>query len=374
MVSFSVTDKVPLVYGVASAVLFGSCAPMTKFFVGHTDPITLASLFYLGSGTGMLILIIAGHIIRRGRPGNEAPLTRSDVPYLAGMSIFGGVIAPVILMFSMISTPAATGALLLNFEPVATAVIAALFFHEAVGRRIWVAMGLITGSCLILSLDPTGSFGLSLGALGVLVSCFFWALDNNISRHVSGCNPLSSILVKGYMAGLISLGLAFMIGEHLPPWSQIPLYLVVGFFSFGGLASVFFLLALRALGIARTGLFLALSPFFGVFFSYLLFTESPQMVFVCALPIMILGTWLLVSERHSHLHHHLPLVHNHRHRHDDLHHEHTHPEDTPPLSRSGEHTHLHAHDPISHDHPHKPDLHHRHDHQKGKDPAIPEKR
>ena len=119
---------------------------MTKFFVGHTDPITLASLFYLGSGTGMLILIIAGHIIRRGRPGNEAPLTRSDVPYLAGMSIFGGVIAPVILMFSMISTPAATGALLLNFEPVATAVIAALFFHEAVGRRIWVAMGLITGS------------------------------------------------------------------------------------------------------------------------------------------------------------------------------------------------------------------------------------
>lgn len=78
-------------------------------------------------------------------------------------------------------------------------------------------MALITGSCLILSLDPTGEFGFSLGSVGVLGACFFWALDNNISRCVSGHNPLSVILVKGYAAGTISLGLALFMGEQVPP-------------------------------------------------------------------------------------------------------------------------------------------------------------
>jgi len=358
------SDRTPLIYAILSAVLFGSCAPMTKYFIGSTGPVMLAALFYLGSGTGMLLLILAGKIIRRDSAAGEAPLTRSDAPYLAGMAIFGGVLAPVTLMYSMIDTPAATGSLLLNFEPVATAVIAAFLFNEAVGRRIWIAMALITGSCLILSLDPAGEFGVSIGSIGVLTACFFWALDNNISRHVSGRDPLSAILVKGYGAGIISLAIALFIGESLPSAGSIPVYLIVGFFSFGGLASVFFLLALRSIGTARTGLFLALSPFFGVFFSFILFTETPQFLFLVALPVMILGTWLLVSERHGHLHYHPPLVHNHRHRHDDLHHDHQHAKNVPPLSRSGEHTHLHSHESITHDHQHRPDLHHRHDHNR----------
>lgn len=340
---------------------------MTKLFLGSTQPLSLAALFYLGSGLGMLFLIIARYIIRKGKASHEAPLTRSDIPYLAGMAIFGGVLAPVTLMYSMLLTPASTGALLLNFEPVATAVLAALFFHEAVGRRIWLAMIIITCSCLLLSLNPAGDLGLSVGALGILFACVFWGLDNNISRHVSGRDPLVSILVKGSVAGFISLGLTLILGIEIPPLPTIPLYLVVGFFSFGGLASMFFLLALRSLGSARTGLFLALSPFFGVLSSFLLFTETPLPLFFVAFPVMIIGTWLLVSEKHEHLHYHLPLVHNHRHRHDDPHHEHHHAPSAPIVSRSGDHTHLHAHGELTHYHSHKPDLHHRHEHRKVSD-------
>jgi len=358
------SSRLPVLYGILAAIFFSSCAPMTKFFLGDCGPVTLAALFYLGSGTGMLFLILAGRIAGKGVHQKEAPLTKADIPYLSGMILFGGILAPIILMYSMIHTPAATGSLLLNFEPVATGVIAALFFHEAVGRRIWIAMGLITGSCVILSIDPAGDFGISIAAAGVLICCICWALDNNISRYVSGRDPLSAIMVKGLGAGIISLGIAAAIGEHLPPVNQIPIFMVVGFFSFGGLASAFFLLALRDLGSARTGLFLALSPFFGVLFSLFLFHEYPGFLFGLAVPVMILGTWLLVTERHAHRHQHLPLVHNHRHCHDDLHHDHPHPDGFPPVSRSGYHTHLHSHEAVVHDHPHKPDLHHRHDHEK----------
>jgi hypothetical protein len=78
---------------------------------------------------------------------------------------------------------------------------------------------------------------------------------------------------------------------------------------------------------------------------------------------MILGVYLLVSEKHAHIHTHVPLVHDHRHAHNDLHHDHVHGSHVPPVSSTGEHSHLHAHKEITHDHPHKPDLHHQHEHK-----------
>lgn len=352
----------PILFAILSALFFGSCAPVTKYFISGTDPLTLASLFYLGSGLGMLVITLGRLIITHGSSPSESPVTLHDMPYLAGMSFFGGILAPVTLMYSMKVTPAATGSLLLNFEPVATGLLAAFLFKEAVGRRIWAAMVLITGSCLILSYDPAGVFGFSLGAIGVLLACTFWAFDNNISRKVSGKDPFMCIMIKGLSAGICTGIIALVIGGTIPSITNIPLYLFIGFFSFGGLASVFFIIALRSLGAARTGLFLALSPFFGIFFSFLLFQDPFQQAFPLAFCFMLAGVYLLVTEHHSHEHTHLPLVHEHRHSHDDLHHNHVHGPRIPPLSPGGEHSHLHAHQVLTHEHPHKPDLHHQHEH------------
>ena len=361
--NFLKKEYLPLIYATLSATFFGSCAPVTKYFVSDIGPLMLAALFYLGSGLGMCCMIIGGWIIRRGAAPADSPVSRSDIPYLAGMSFFGGILAPVTLMYSMEITPAATGSLLLNFESVATGLMAAFLFREAVGRRIWIAMAFITLSCLILSYDPRGIFGFSIGAFGVLLACIFWAFDNNISRRVSGKDPFMCIMIKGLSAGVCTGIIALLAGEIAPPLFEIPLFLLIGFLSYGGLASVFFLMALRSIGTARTGLFLALSPFFGVFYSFILFRESFHEAFPLAFIVMVIGVYLLVSERHSHEHNHPPLVHNHRHSHQDLHHDHVHDSGAPPVSSSDEHSHLHAHKAITHDHPHKPDLHHQHDHK-----------
>ena len=355
-------EYIPLVYATLAAVFFGTCAPVTRYFVMDIDPLMLAALFFLGSGLGMLCLIVAVRIIQRGKPPSDSPVTKNDLLYLAGMSVFGGILAPVTLMYSMKVTPAATGALLLNFEPVAPGLLAAFLFREAVGKRIWGAMILIALSCAILSFDPLGMFGFSLGAAGVLLACIFWAFDNNISRRVSGKDPFMCIMIKGLSAGICTGTIALLVGEAAPAIQDVPLFLLIGFFSFGGLASVFFLLALRSIGTARAGLFLALSPFFGVFFSFILFHESVHQAFPLAFLVMASGVYLLVTERHSHPHTHPPLVHDHRHFHDDLHHGHKHSLHAPVVSSSGEHSHLHAHEACAHDHPHKPDLHHRHTH------------
>lgn len=67
-------------------------------------PQVLAGLLYLGSGFGLGLL----WLFRRGRPRprREAPLTRADLPWLAGAIAAGGVVAPVLLMAGLALAPA----------------------------------------------------------------------------------------------------------------------------------------------------------------------------------------------------------------------------------------------------------------------------
>ncbi|MFA7562043.1 MAG: EamA family transporter [Methanoculleus sp.] len=356
--------RIPVLYALATAVLIGGSAPFTKLLLANVSPLVLAALVSLGSGLGALILSLVGTAPGTRRRQIEAPPGRKDIPWLIGVMLFGGILAPVTLVHSLPGTPAATAALLLNFEAVVTTLIAATVFREWVSRRVWVALGCITASCLLLTWSPVAGTGLSLSALGVLLTCLFWAVDNNLGQRLSAKDPFRVIFIKGAGAGTIVFFIALAAGEHLPAPTVAAAAMAIGFLCYGGLTSILFLLALRGIGTARAGSFLAISPFFGVFFSLLLFAELPSGIFYVALPVMAVGAWMMVSEEHSHPHRHPATVHEHRHRHDDLHHNHTHKAGDPPFSAAGEHSHVHAHAELTHEHPHQPDIHHRHSHRR----------
>ncbi len=357
--------RISMLYALMASLLFGSSAPVAKLMLGSIEPVMLASLLYFGSGFGLFLMSAFGLLMGGKRNQYEAALTRQDLPWLAGIVLFGGVLAPITLMVSLPYTPAATAALLLNFEAVATSLIAAVWFREGTGARIWVALALITISSVILTLRTDGSLSISIAALGVLLTTVFWAMDNNISRNISAKDPIPTVMYKGVFAGVVSLAVALCIGEAFPEPQTCMIAMAIGFFSYGGITSVFFMMALRGVGASRTGSLLAISPFFGVILSLLFFAEKPGLQFYASLPIMAIGAYLLVTERHAHTHYHPSLVHEHRHRHDDAHHEHDHTGDEPPLSPSGEHSHIHSHEEIWHEHHHSPDIHHMHRHENG---------
>ncbi len=347
----------------AAAILFGINAPLSKLLLspsalGQVAPIPMAALLYLGSGVGALLLMAVQRSDLAAE--SEARLQRTDVPWLMGALLAGGVAAPIVLMFSLRITPGATASLLLNFEGVATTLLAALAFREAIGPRIWGAVGLITIASAILSWNPSGELGVSVGALGVLAACALWGVDNNFTRNISAKNPLIIVAVKGLGAGLFSLLLALMVGQPLPNiWAGLGA-MALGSVSYG-LSISLFIWALRDLGAARTSALFSSAPFIGSLLSFWLLREAVDLQFLLALPLMLAGTALLMTERHAHYHHHDFLFHEHRHRHDDDHHQHQHAPDEIPAS--GWHSHPHEHQPQTHEHPHTPDLHHRHTHE-----------
>jgi len=342
-----------------AAVLFGASAPLSKMLLGEIDPIPLAAFLYLGSGIGSWLLFAFQRLNHRGRMV-EAQLSRNDLPWLVGALVAGGVGAPILLLLGLNRTPASTASLLLNFESVATALVAVIAFKEAVDRRILWAVGLITIASILLSWTG-GAWGLSLGALGILGACFLWGFDNNFTRHISAKNPLVIVGVKGIGAGSFSLLLALGLGKGMPSAGMAALGLVVGAVSYG-LSIQLFILALRDLGAARTGILFGIAPFVGAILSLLLLREKPQAMFWISLPFMLLGAWLMLTESHQHEHTHDPLEHAHAHSHSDDHHTHEHPAGEP--QTNGSHAHVHHHPGLAHAHPHTPDLHHRHAHEK----------
>ena len=344
-----------ILQALAAAALFGLSTPLAKVLTGSIAPVLLAGLLYAGSGLGLSLWMLLRRL--RPRPSTEAPLVRRDVPWLAGAVLFGGVLGPLLLMLGLARTPASTTSLLLNLEAVLTAVLAWVVFRENVDRRVALGMLAIVAGTVLLSWQRQASVVFPWGALAIAGACLCWAIDNNLTRAVAGGDPLQTAAIKGGVAGAINISIALGLGYHLP--GALPLLVtgLLGFIGYG-VSLVLFVLALRALGTARTGAYFSTAPFVGAALSLLLFAEHPGAAFWLAGALMALGVWLHVSERHAHAHAHPVQHHNHRHRHDE-HHQHTHD-----FSWDGQepHTHPHTHEPLLHSHPHFPDSHHRHRH------------
>ncbi|MDO9492374.1 DMT family transporter [Acetobacterium sp.] len=342
-----------VVYAILAALLFGINAPFSKLLLDQIDPLFLAALLYLGAGMGMTVLTILSK--KHRKDVKEARLTKKEMPYVVLMILLD-IAAPIFLLMGISLTNSSTAALLGNFEIAATSVIAMIFFKEAIGKRMWIAIGFISLASILLTISDTLTINLSIGAVFVMSSCVCWGFENNCTQNLSIKDPVQVVILKGFGSGLGALLIAFIWGDLSGSLLYIILAMTLGFVAYG-LSIFFYVKAQRGLGAARTSAYYAAAPFMGVLISWLVLQEPITFSFLIALVIMILGTWLALSENHEHAHIHDEETHEHSHNHDDAHHLH---EDHP--SVKGEHCHEHTHKNTAHSHCHLPDVHHRHMH------------
>ena len=310
-----------------SAFLFGASTPIAKLLLGVTDPLLLAGLLYLGSGVGLAMVATGRRSLGLVRP--EAPLRVRDLPWLAAIVLFGGILGPALLMWGLSLTPASSGSLLLNTEGLATMAIAWLVFRENVDRRIFLGAMAILAGAVLLSWPEDGitSSQLNWGGALIVVACVSWGIDNNLTRKLSSADPLQIAMIKGLVAGAVNLGLAFIRGAPLPGVTPLAIAGAVGFFGYG-VSLVLFVLGLRQLGAARTGAYFSTAPFIGAALALPLFGETPTFTLIGASLLMGIGVYLHLTETHEHEHLHEPLEHEHRHVH-DAHHQHAHAANDP---------------------------------------------
>ena len=277
-----------IVWAILAAALYAISTPVSKLLLEDIPPTMMAALLYLGAGIGMLLLGLVRKGLGKGQA--ERKLTRKDLPFTVGMIVLD-IAAPICLMVGQTTTSPANASLLNNFEIVATSIIALSVFKEKISKRLWLSIGLITLSSVILSFEGVSSFRFSVGSLFVLLACICWGFENNCTRMMSQSDPLEIVVLKGFGSGLGALSIALVVGEQIPALRFILVSLLLGFVAYG-LSIFFYVYAQRKLGAAKTSAYYAVAPFIGVALSLLIFWKLPSPSFWVALLIMEVGTYL----------------------------------------------------------------------------------
>lgn len=279
-------------FALLAALLYALNSPFSKLLLRSVPATMMAAFLYLGAGFGLFLMGTWQRMSRKIT--NEKPLTHQELPYTVGMVLLD-IAAPIFLMLGLESTTASNASLLNNFEIVATSLIALMIFKEAISRRLWLAIVLVTVSSMILSLEDASSFTFSTGSLLVLLACVCWGFENNCTRMLSSKNPTEIVVIKGFGSGLGALVVAFIIGEQLPALPHILLALLLGFVAYG-LSIYFYIYAQRDLGAAKTSTYYAVAPFIGAALSMIIFRDIPSVSYCIALCIMITGTYFASTE------------------------------------------------------------------------------
>lgn len=334
---------------VLAAILFGISTPLVQRAGVAVGPFTTAALLYAGAA-------LLGAAVRRPVE-REAKLQRSDWRRVSAMALFGAVIGPVALAWGLQHTSGTSASLMLALEALFTALLARLLYHEAMGRRVWIAMFLLLFGGVILITDR-GVSGQAqmLGLIAVLLATASWGVDNTLSRGVAERDPGQVVLAKSALGAAGAAVIALAWGEPMPSALRIAALVAIGASGYG-LSLRLYLLAQRAFGAARTGSVFAFAPFIGAVAAIAMGDQNLSVGMAAGGAMMLIGVGVHLYESHEHQHRHDPLTHEHAHDHDDGHHTHVH--DPMP---SGPHSHEHSHEPMSHSHPHVPDVHHAHRH------------
>ena len=337
-------DRTAIIRCAVAAVLFGASAPAASELAGEVDAFTLGGLLYVGAALAVLPATL--------RRAPTVQSLRRGGGRLAVAVVVGGAIAPVLLAAGLARTPAATASLLLNLELVATVVLAAVVFHEHIGRRVALGTTLVVAGGAVLAWSSSPE--LRVGALLVVAACVCWAVDNCVTAELDELAPHHITMAKGLIAGLANLAIGLIIATR-PSVGAIAAGLVIGALGYG-VSITLWVAGARDLGAARAQLIFALAPFVGAALAWVVLGEPVTIAQVVAVVLAGLGVVAVMGSAHLHEHRHDAVAHDHEHVH-DAHHDHTHGE--PAIGR---HQHPHAHDALVHSHPHVPDLHHRHDH------------
>ena len=251
---------------VVAALLFGSFVGLGK--LASSPPLAVSLGMNLVAGLAFLPFLV------------RRPIPSASLSGVIAIGLFGGALAPTLVLVALASTAPALVAFLTTTEAAFTILIAYRLGERASRRAYLIMAGLAVGAAVV-SLPLGGAvLASTLGALAMVLAALCWAIDNNLSRRLSVAHDIPALVAaKCLVASAVLAPAAVTAGGIVA--SDLPLLLFLGV-AVHGAAIVFFYRGLREIGAMRTGAIFTLSSVFGAVVGHLLFPEPLQALQVAA--------------------------------------------------------------------------------------------
>ena len=292
------------VSAIVSAVLFGISSTLNKITLENTPPTVVAGMIYLIGGVFLFAIHLSPlckKILSMFETSEaEAEISRKDFRILAFVILCGSIIAPLLLLNGLNQTTAINASLLLNAESLFTFLIAFIFLSERGARKEY--LGILMLLVGVVFVTTNGEFQrLTIteniaGNLLIMGACFFWGIDNNLSKFLSKKRDIIMVTgLKCFIGGSVLLVISFLLGINFSiPLISTPYLLSVGAFSIA-FSILLFLFALRKIGSMRTGVIFSTSSLFGAIFAFVILRETFTLIQLIAGLTMLLGVYVLYA-------------------------------------------------------------------------------
>jgi drug/metabolite transporter (DMT)-like permease len=279
-----------------SSALFGSVFTVAKVPLQTVDPLALAAVIYVISGLSLIPFARASFRLK----------SRRELRYMVALTAFGGIAAPMLLLYGLQGTSASDASILTNGEVLFTIVLSSLFFGEKPkGRLGMAAVGIVIVGLFMATTNMQVSdtiLQFNAGNILILASMLMWAMDNNISRRLttfSDISPAKIAMLKSLFGGLVMLAAVVAFGKlgalgglDVNLWFITTGLAVSGF----GAALLFFLQGIKHIGTIKTMSVFSTTPIFGIAIAAIALSESITAFQVVATGLIIAGI-LLLSRR-----------------------------------------------------------------------------
>lgn len=276
-----------------TAVIWGGTFVAARVVAGEVPPFSASFLrFAIASAALVTFLII--------REGHLPRLRRHQIlpAILLGLT---GVFAYNVFFFLGLKTiTAGRAALIVANNPVFIALLSAMLFKERLsGRNVIGIIVCLAGAVVVISRGDPGAIltgGIGQGELLILGCVASWVLYSVIGKVIlRDLSPLAAVTWSCLIGALalspfaLQEGLARQIGHYdLAVWTGL-LYLgilgtVIGFF--------WYYEGIKAIGPSRAGVFINFVPVSGVFFGWLILSETLDISLAIGAVLVIGGVFL----------------------------------------------------------------------------------
>jgi len=255
----------------------------------------IAALFrFLISTSTLLILVL---ILEHGLP-------RLSLPQWGMFTLLGAIgvsVYALCFMYGLQTVTASRGSLIMALIPAATLLGGALFLHEPLTRPrvlgialalLGVAVDLGDGNPLRLLTGPIGS-----GELALFGCVLAWSAYTLLGKRVmgAGISPLAATTCAA-MTGTAILAVAcIVLGDYALPhaswkaWASLAWMGVLG----TAIAYIWFFDGVKAIGPARTAVFINLVPVVAITLGVVLLGEPLKWSMVIGAAMVVSGVWII---------------------------------------------------------------------------------
>lgn len=242
-----------------------------------SDPWVIAA--WRGVLTGIMILVYNQWLDRRSLKDQKAS---SGWRYYVNIVLFA--FSSFFFTYAISKANVTDVLVIIAFTPLLSALLSAVFLHERVQLRTWVAT-LVCGIGLAILFSQAGGSSKPLGLIAAAGCAILLAAQFVIMRSCPEANLSSSLGFGGILCGIVCL---FISGFVILPAPQMLAVLGIGLIV-SPLSFVLFVYSLRYITAAETGLIMLLESVLGSLLVWVFLGEHPSVPTALA-GLLILGT------------------------------------------------------------------------------------